>query len=250
MRIDKYLVLNNYFKTRNKAQIAILAKSVKVNGKIIDKTSYDIDGNVDIEIKMINELKYVSRGGLKLEGAIKAFDLDFNNKVVLDIGSSTGGFTDCAIKHGARRVYAVDVGSNQLDESLRNDKRVEEYENTNILNLIKFKEDIDIVLLDCSFVSVINLIEALDFYLNNNNYLILLIKPQFEVGHIKLKNGIVKDKKKHLEVLNKISKNLNDFGLYINEIIKSPIKGGDGNIEFLAKVSKIKLKNIDFMSII
>ena len=83
MRIDKYLVLNNYFKTRNKAQIAILAKSVKVNGKIIDKTSYDIDGNVDIEIKMIDELKYVSRGGLKLEGAIKAFDLDFNNKVVL-----------------------------------------------------------------------------------------------------------------------------------------------------------------------
>ena len=250
MRIDKYLVLNNYFKTRNKAQIAILAKSVKVNGKIIDKPSYDIDGNVDIEIKMIDELKYVSRGGLKLEGAIKAFNLDFNNKVVLDIGSSTGGFTDCALKHGARRVYAVDVGSNQLDESLRNDKRVEVYENTNILNLIKFKEDIDIVLLDCSFVSVINLIEALDFYLNNNNYLILLIKPQFEVGHIKLKNGIVKDKKKHLEVLNKISKNLNDFGLYINEIIKSPIKGGDGNIEFLAKVSKIKLKNIDFMSII
>ncbi len=250
MRLDQYLVENNYFQTRNKAQINIKNKAIKVNGKIIDKPSYNVLDTDTIEIIEDNTLKYVSRGGLKLECAINTFNLDFKDKVVLDIGSSTGGFTDCALSHGARLVYAVDVGTNQLADKLREDKRVESYENTNILDLINFNEIIDIILLDCSFVSISNLIKAITYYLNDNNYLVLLIKPQFELGNIYLKNGIVKDKKLHLKVLNKIEEVLNKSNLYINKITKSKVLGTDGNQEFLAIISNKATKKIDFSTII
>ncbi len=249
MRLDKYLVENKYFDTRNKALNAIKNGAIKVDGKVIYKAALEIE-NQTIEIVEDLVLKYVSRGGLKLEAAITTFQLDFKDKVVLDIGSSTGGFTDCALQYGAKLVYAVDVGTNQLDLTLRNNSKVEVYENTNILSLVEFKEPIDIVLMDCSFISVNNILPALDYYLNENNYLILLIKPQFEVGKIKLKNGILKDSKKHLEVLENVEKYLNSRGMNIISIIKSPIKGGDGNQEYLAKVKKMEIKKYNFLSII
>lgn len=250
MRLDQYLVKNNYFKTRTKAQMAIKARAIYVDNKLVIKPSLEVDDSSVINVIETNVLKYVSRGGLKLEGAIRAFNLDFRDKVVLDIGASTGGFTDCALKHGASFVYAVDVGRNQLDASLKNNQQVLSLENTNILGLPKFNKDIDIIVLDCSFVSVTNLIKALDYYVSKNNYLILLIKPQFEVGHIFLKNGIVKDKKLHLMALNKVEDSLNQVGLYINKIMKSPVTGGDGNQEFLAYVSRNMTKKINFLSII
>ena len=160
MRLDKYLLLNNYFNSRNKAHMAILNKAIFVNDKLVTKPSYDVLESDIITIKNENILPYVSRGGLKLEGAINSFNLDFNGKTVLDIGASTGGFTDCALKHGAKLVYAVDVGHDQLATELKNDKRVVSLEDTNILSLPTFPEKIDIVLLDCSFVSITNLLDA------------------------------------------------------------------------------------------
>ena len=250
MRLDKYLVDKGYFKTRNKALTAIKNGAVLLAGSTIFKPSYEVLDSLDIIINTNLLIPYVSRGGLKLETAIKSFNLDFQNKVVLDIGSSTGGFTDCAIKHGAKLVYAVDVGTNQLDESLKSNAKVVSLENTNILSLPFFSNSIDIVLLDCSFVSVNVLLPAINNYVTENNYLVLLIKPQFEAGNIYLKNGIVKDKKMVLNILNKVEKELNSINLYLNKIIKSQIKGKDGNQEYLAIVSRKEAKKIDFLTII
>lgn len=250
MRIDKYLVEKGYFETRTKALNAIKAEAVYVDGQLITKASYLVEEEANIEIITAKTLPYVSRGGLKLLGAIKQFKLDFKDKVVLDIGSSTGGFTDCSLQAGAKKVYAVDVGTNQLHPKLLADERVEAHQNTNILSLPKFSLPIDIVLMDASFVSVSTLLPALNHYVNFNNYLILLIKPQFEVGHIRMKNGIVKNSKQHLQVLESVSLTLNSQGLYINEIMLSPITGGDGNKEFLAKISRMPNKKIDFLTII
>lgn len=250
MRLDKYLVDKNYFKTRNKALTAIKNGAVSVAGKVIFKASYDVLADSTVKINTDLLLPYVSRGGLKLETAIKSFNLDFQNKVVLDIGSSTGGFTDCALKHGAKLVYAVDVGTNQLDESLKVNPKVISLENTNILSFPLFSNSIDIVLLDCSFVSVSVLLRAINNYVTDNNYLVLLIKPQFEAGNKYFKNGIIKDKKIILSVLNKVEKELNSVNLYINNIVKSAIKGKDGNQEYLAIVSRKDAKKIDFLPII
>lgn len=249
MRLDQYLVENGYFESRAKAQREVKNGAISVNQKIITKVAFDITISDHVEI-VKETLKYVSQGGLKLEGAIKTFKLDFQDKVVLDIGASTGGFTDCALMHGAKLVYAVDVGTLQLAEKLRIDKRVISFENTNILEIPEFDNPIDIIVMDVSFVSVVNLIPAIKHYLNNSNYLVLLIKPQFEVGHFKMKNGVLKDKKKHLEVLLNVNKRFLENGLYINKVIVSPIKGGSGNIEFLAQVSKNTGAPCDFKRVV
>ena len=166
MRLDIYLVENGYYKTRSKAQAAIKSGDVLVSG-IKAKASDEVDINSKIEI-VKNSCPYVSRGGLKLECAIKEFQLDFKDKVVLDIGASTGGFSDCALKFGAKKVIAVDVGTNQLDESLRSDKRVEFYENTNILD---FKTDtiFDFVVMDVSFVRIEYLLSGINNFISELN---------------------------------------------------------------------------------
>lgn len=247
MRIDLYLVENNKVESRSKAQKAIAEGAVLVNGKPCLKPSYDV---LDSDIVRISfdALKYVSRGGFKLEGAIKSFNLDFKDKVVLDIGSSTGGFTDCALKFGAKEVYSVDVGTNQLHKSLRDDKRVHLYENTNILD---FNIDInfDYLVMDVSFVSVKHLLPGIKRYLDDNNALICLIKPQFEVGKM-INKGVIKDSKIHLFVLNNVSKYLLEEGLYINKLDVSPIKGGSGNIEFISVISKKESNTPNFKDIV
>ncbi len=231
MRLDLYLVSNDYFKSRSRAQDEIKSGHVYVNGKIA-KASLDVCESDVIEIK--NAIPYVSRGGLKLEKAISVFNLDFKNKTVLDIGASTGGFTDCALMHGAKKVYAVDVGRDQLDSKLRSDSRVVVYESTNILDT-DIKDKIDYLVMDVSFVSIIHLVDAIKKYLNDENKLICLIKPEFEAGTM-VKKGVIRDKKLHIDILSKVKNDLLAHNLYISKIDVSPIKGGSGNIEFISVI--------------
>ena len=235
MRLDVFLVQNNYYSSREKASDAIKKGIVLVDGKIILKPSFDI---TDEKIAITEELlPYVSWGGMKLKRAIDYFQLDFKDKVILDIGSSTGGFTDCALQHGARLVYAVDVGSNQLADKLRYDLKVKVYEQTNITDFM-VDERFDYLVMDVSFVSITKIIPTLLRYLDDNNYLVCLFKPQFEVGKIKMKNGVIKDPNVHKEVVNMLINFIHSIGLYVNDLTYSTQKGKMGNIEYLALVSK------------
>ena len=236
MRLDIYLTENNHTESRTKAKSLIEASLVMVNGKIISKSSFEI--NEDDEVKIIgNNNPYVSRGGLKLEAAINNFNLDFKDKVVLDIGASTGGFTDCALQHGAKLVYAVDVGSDQLHPSLKNNPKVVSMEKTNVKDLTSLPSPIDFVVMDVSFVSIEYLLPYIyKFVMEASDGFVMLIKPQFELGHQKLKNGVVRDSKTHLRVIENVKAELNKYNLGIYNLIPSPILGGDGNKEFLAYV--------------
>lgn len=245
MRLDKYLLEHNYFTSRTKAQAEIKNGNILVNNKKVTTPSFEIE---DGKIIILNKLKYVSRGGLKLEKAINEFGLDFKDKIILDIGASTGGFTDCALQNNALKVYAVDVGTLQLDESLKENPKVISMENTNILDT-DIQDKIDFIVMDVSFVSISHLLDALNKYLTQDNFLVCLIKPQFEVGKM-VKKGVIKDAKTHIEVINNVNNYLNDAGLYINKLTYSPIKGGSGNIEYLALISKNKSGFIDINKVV
>lgn len=245
MRLDVYLVTKGFFSSRNKAQEEIRAGNIEVDDKIIIKPNYDVE---EPKIKVLGACPYVSRGGYKLETAIKSFNLDFKDKIVLDIGASTGGFTDCSLQFGAKLVYSVDVGSDQLAQPLRNNPRVISMENTNILDT-NIEDNIDILVCDVSFVSIKHIIPGIKRYLNQNNYLIILIKPQFEAGKM-INKGVIKDKKIHLNILKNVNNYLNQEGLFIERIIPSSIKGGSGNIEFLALVKNSIGPSIDFSKVV
>ena len=245
-RLDVFLVNNNYFTSREKASQAIKKGIVEVDGKVVTKPSFPTSEDAKINILEVM-LRYVSWGGMKLERAIEYFNLDFKDKVVLDVGASTGGFTDCSLQYGAKTVYSVDVGSNQLDDKLRYDFRVHSYENTNICD---FNIDInfDFLVMDVSFVSITKIIPALLKFLNNDNKLICLFKPQFEVGKVKIKNGVIKDPKIHKMVVSTLINFIKEMGLYVNNLTYSTQKGKSGNIEYLALVSRdsnCKNYNID-----
>lgn len=253
MRLDNYLVNNNYFLTRNKAQQAIKANRIKVNSTIINKSGYDVNEIDTIEVIKI-DYEFVSRGGYKLLKAINEFNLDFNEKIILDLGASTGGFTDCCLKFNAKKVYAVDVGTNQLVDSLKNNNKVISIENTNVkdLDYLKFS-DINYIVMDLSFISITKLIQKLDQLINNDIKLIALIKPQFEVENKNInKNGLVKNKNIHLEVIKKIINSFNQYNIYLNNLTYSPLKGEkSGNIEYLGLFSKINTNlNINIEEII
>ncbi|WP_319203508.1 TlyA family RNA methyltransferase [uncultured Ilyobacter sp.] len=238
-RLDVLLVEQGFFETREKAKRAIMAGIVIVDDKKIEKpgTQIKIDKEPEIRIKG-QALKYVSRGGLKLEKAIEVFDLNMKDKIVLDIGASTGGFTDCALQNGAKYVYSADVGSNQLDWKLRNDERVKSIENTHIKDLKL--EDVDgnkadYLVMDVSFISITKVFEHLIKFMKNDSELMALIKPQFEVGRENIeKGGIVKDFKKHKMAIEKIIEAANSHGLYLKSLDYSPITGGKGNVEYLS----------------
>ena len=245
-RLDVFLVNNGYYQSREKASQAIKKGIIEVDGKVVTKPSFSTCETNEIKVLEVM-LPYVSWGGMKLERAIKYFNLDFTDKVVLDIGSSTGGFTDCALQHGARMVYAVDVGSDQLDQKLRSDFRVHSYENTNICD---FNTDVkfDYLVMDVSFVSITKILPSLLKFLDENNTLVCLFKPQFEVGKIKMKNGVIKDPKIHKNVIVMLINFINELGLYVNDLTFSTQKGKSGNIEYLALVSRkneVKKYNID-----
>ncbi len=225
MRLDLYLV-KEFNLTRSRASDLIKLGSVKVNDKVILKPSYKV--SLNDEVILIKSLKYVSRSGNKLEEAIKHFNLDFNNKTVLDVGSSTGGFTDCSLKHGASIVYAYDVGTNQMDEHLKKNDKVHLFEQTNILDADP--QNADICLMDVSFTSIKPIIKHL---VNKADLFIMLFKPQFEVGKKHIKGGIVKDQKV-------INKQIDSFKDYLKELninligyIKINLKGKKGNQEYI-----------------
>ena len=209
--------------------------AVYVDGQKVDKSGTLIKPESEITIKDKTQ-KYVSRGGLKLEGALNHFKIDVKNKVALDIGASTGGFTDCLLQHGVSKVYALDVGYGQLDWKLRNDDRVILMEKVNARNLQTedIPESVDIIVIDVSFISLTKVITPAIQFLKPNGLLIALIKPQFEVGKGEVgKGGIVRDEEKHNDVIDKITRHLQEQNFSIMGVIPSPILGAEGNKEFL-----------------
>lgn len=236
-RLDVFLVQQGLYLTRNKAQNAILNKDIKVNGQIVDTVSFKVDETCKIEI-VSNSLPYVSRGGLKLEKAIKVFNLDFNNKIVLDIGASTGGFTDCSLQNGAKKVYALDVGENQLADSLRNNNSVISLEKTNFrdIDVLEYLNyNIDVIVVDVSFISLSYIFENASKILDEDKIMMTLIKPQFETKRKEHnKNGVVNNPKIHFEVIKNVIDSANKYGLYLNKLDFSPIRGDkSGNIEYI-----------------
>jgi len=213
---------------------------VYVNGQKIDKAGSQIKNDDQIDVKD-SVLKYVSRGGLKLQSALMNFEIDVAGMVALDVGASTGGFTDCLLQHGALKVYALDVGYGQLDWKLRNDDRVVLMEKVNARHLQSkdIPERVDLIVMDVSFISLTKIIPVASQFLKPGGILIALIKPQFEVGRGEVgKGGIVRDETKHHEVVNKIKEHLVELQFVIIGDIPSPILGTQGNKEFLIAAKK------------
>ena len=236
-RLDLILVEREIFETRERAKREIMAGNVLVNEKVETKAGTMFKDTEDLIIRVKDRLRYVSRGGLKLEKAIKVWNLDFKDKLVLDIGASTGGFTDCALQNGAKRVYANDVGTNQLDWKLRNDERVVSLEEKHIKDLeIEDLENnkVDFIVIDVSFISLTKVIIYFDKFLKTGGKAVMLIKPQFEVGKEKIgRNGIVENEEYHNEAIKKIIYFIKDLGYELIGVEDSPIKGTKGNKEFL-----------------
>lgn len=251
-RLDVYLVEKGLYKTRNKAKLAIENGDILVDDKIIDKVSYQVDESSNVKI-LKESIPYVSRGGLKLEKALNTFRVDVNNKICLDIGASTGGFSDCLLKNGARIVYALDVGTNQLDEALKSNNKIISLENTNFRN-IDVKEykmlNFEFICADVSFISLTYLFDNVSKILNKSGYFVALIKPQFEVLKKEHnKNGVVNDKKIHLRVIKNIIEEANKYNLFLNKLCYSPIRGEkSGNIEYLSLFS-FNDKNINLINV-
>jgi 23S rRNA (cytidine1920-2'-O)/16S rRNA (cytidine1409-2'-O)-methyltransferase len=241
-RLDILLLDRGCFKSREKAKSAIMAGIVSVNGKMVDKAGTMVREDCHITVRE-DPIPYVSRGGLKLQRALDLFEVDVYGKCVLDIGASTGGFTDCLLQRGAKKVYAVDVGYGQLDWGLRNDKRVVVMERTNI-RYVK-PEDIgelcDMAVIDVAFISLALVLNVVDTLLKPECGVIALIKPQFEAGRDKVgKGGIVRDAAVHKEVVQNIYEFLVLMGFEIKGLTYSPITGGSGNIEYLIYAGKGK----------
>lgn len=246
-RLDVLLFNLGLAKSREKAKHMIISNTVYVNGKLINKPSSLFDENCEIKIDL-PEVEYVSRAAFKLKKAVENFNIILKNKICVDVGASTGGFTDFMLKSGCSFVYAIDSGQDQLAESLLNDNRVLSLERTNFryVDVGIFKDKIDFICVDVSFISLELIIPKLVEICNENTEVVALIKPQFEVGKGNVgKNGIVKDKKMHVSVLERVYKYFYDNKLYINDIVYSPITGGDGNIEYLVYVKRDK-KNVNF----
>ncbi|MDT8862536.1 TlyA family RNA methyltransferase [Alkalihalobacillus sp. MEB130] len=235
-RIDVLLVERGLMETREKAKRSIMAGLVYSGTERMDKPGVKIDRDTPLEVKG-NPLPYVSRGGLKLEKAIEQFNLNLADKIVLDIGASTGGFTDCSLQNGAKSVYALDVGYNQLAWKLRQDERVTVMERTNF-RYVK-PEDLheglpQFATIDVSFISLKLILPVLKTILVPNGEVVALVKPQFEAGREQVgKKGIVRDKSVHEDVLNQIIEFSSREGYVVSGLSYSPIKGGEGNIEFL-----------------
>ena len=236
-RIDLLLVEQGFFDSREKAKRAIMAGIVHNDHEIIDKPGTKVPVDMKLFVKG-SVMPYVSRGGLKLEKALKYFDITTTDRVMVDIGSSTGGFTDCALQNKAKRVYAVDVGTNQLVWKLRNDPRVVVKEKTNFRHATTdlFEYELpNIATIDVSFISLKLIFEPLKDILNDGDDIVALIKPQFEAGREDVgKKGIVKDAKIHQRVIENVISYANECQFSIQNLTYSPITGGEGNIEFLA----------------
>ena len=243
-RIDIELVNRNLISTRAKAQEAIKNGLIYCNDKCIKKNSYIVNDGDILTIKG-ELLKYVSRGGLKLEKAITAFNINLTDKVMCDIGSATGGLSDCAIQNNVKEVFAIDVGSNQFDSVLKTNPKIHLYENTDFRDIsIDLLKNVNIVTIDVSFISVTKMIPKIALLLNCDE-IVCLVKPQFECGkEIADKyKGIILDKDVHFKVINLLISEFCKIGFNVNGLTFSPIKGGNGNIEYLLYLKKITDKN-------
>ena len=239
-RLDVLLVNNNLAPSREKAKAIIMSGIVYVDGNKEDKAGATFRENVKIEIKG-NTLKYVSRGGLKLEKAMKEFPIVLKDRICMDVGSSTGGFTDCMLQNNAKKVYAVDVGHGQLDWKLRNDERVVCMEKTNIRYVTPddIDDTIDFASIDVSFISLTKVLTPVKELLTEDGEVVCLIKPQFEAGREKVgKKGVVRDKKVHEEVIEMVVDYARTIGFFPLDLSFSPVKGPEGNIEYLLHLSK------------
>lgn len=241
-RIDKLLVEQGLADSRTRAAAMVMAGIVMVGEKKAEKSSDKFETTATIRLIGASiEQKYVGRGGLKLEAALREYNVDVEGYTCIDVGSSTGGFTDCLLQHGAKRVVCIDSGTNQLVWSLRSDERVEVREQTNARELVPADFDtlFDLAVMDLSFISVTKVIPAILPLLAANGKLIVLIKPQFEVGRGEVgKGGIVREAEKHERVVNEINAFATGLGLNIQGVIDSPILGAEGNKEFLALYAK------------
>ena len=238
-RIDKLLVARGLAPSRTRAQALVMAGVVLVNEQRVEKASETFAPDAAIRVRGSDDpaARYVGRGGLKLEAALRHFALDVTGFVCFDVGASTGGFTDCLLQHGARRVVALDVGHNQLDYRLRTDPRVEAREGVNAryLQTADFAAPFDLIVMDVSFISATKILPALAPLLNEQGRIVLLIKPQFEVGRGKVgKGGIVTDAAEHARVVAEVNDAAQALKLTVRGVIDSPITGADGNREFLA----------------
>ena len=220
--------------SRNQIQSYILQRKVTVEDKIVDKagTMTAVDAKINLDVK---EPKYVSRAGFKLEKALDHFNVDVKGLVVLDAGISTGGFTDCLLQRGVKRVYGIDVGYGQVHEKVLRDERVEVIERTNLRHVKHLPELVDLVTLDLSFISILKVMPAVSNLIKKTGKIITLIKPQFEAekGQVS-RGGIVRDEKVHEQVIEKIKKGMKEFGFEMVGVTESPILGGKGNKEFVA----------------
>ncbi len=245
-RLDVLLVGGGYASSREKAKAIIMAGNVFVNGQREDKAGTMIDTKAEITVKG-NQLKYVSRGGLKLEKAMSHFSVTPNGKVCMDVGASTGGFTDCMLQNGAVKVYSVDVGHGQLDWKLRNDERVVCMEKTNIryVTMEDIQEPAAFVSIDVSFISLTKVLLPVRNLMTEDGEIVCLIKPQFEAGREKVgKKGVVRDPKVHEEVIYKVIAYASEIGLKSMDLEFSPIKGPEGNIEYLLHLQKTVLPEV------
>ncbi len=239
-RLDVLLVERGFAPTRQKAQAIIMAGSVFVAGQRVDKPGTAVANEAELEVRG-HTLRYVSRGGLKLEKAMQTFPITLEGKTCADIGASTGGFTDCMLQNGARRVYAVDVGYGQLDWKLRSDERVVCLERTNAryLSAEQIPEPLDFASIDVSFISLKLIFPALYPLLREGGEIACLIKPQFEAGREKVgKKGVVRDPAVHLEVLQQFLQHAKENNFTVLGITYSPIRGPEGNIEYLGFLRK------------
>ncbi|RJQ51333.1 MAG: TlyA family RNA methyltransferase [Nitrospiraceae bacterium] len=252
IRLDKLLLDKGLVESREKAKALILEGNVLINGIVVDKAGAQV--NPDDAVTLKNIMPYVSRGGLKLEHAIREFNIDVRDRIAMDAGASTGGFTDCLLQYGAKKVYAIDVGYGQLDWKLRNDPRVVPLEKTNVRYLEDvvgggkgqgaggkkgqgmddlINRNVDIATIDVSFISLLKVIPEVVKFLKKDGEIIALIKPQFEVGRKDAGKGVVKDEDRRLEVVEVIKGQAQEMGLHVVGVVPSPIKGPKGNVEYL-----------------
>jgi len=238
-RIDKLLVERGLAESRTKAQALVMAGVVLVGEQRVEKASDQFVIDAPIRVKHADDpaSRYVGRGGLKLEAALREFQLDVNGAVCLDVGASTGGFTDCLLQNGAAKVFAIDVGHNQLDWRLRNNPRVEAREgiNARYLQPDDFPTKFDLAVMDVSFISATMVLPAIVPLMKEDAAIVTLIKPQFEVGRGEVGGGgIVRDPAKRTQAIEKVNQTAVALGLRVAGVIESPIQGAEGNVEFLA----------------
>lgn len=259
IRLDLALVEKGFFRTRPEAQTAIMDGAVLVNNEKVTKSGTSVSNADKIELRPgFTKQKYVSRGGIKLEKALEQFPVVIQGRICLDVGASTGGFTDCLLQHGAGKVYAIDVGYGQLDWKLRTDGRVviKERVNARYLTADELYEDnaerASLAVIDCSFISLDKILPAVEKLLTpTNGEVICLIKPQFEAGREQVKKGVVRDGKVHLDVLIRTSDHASTLGFHVQDCTFSPLKGPKGNIEYLMLLSKKESSKIfDYQALV